>query len=250
MGTIAEKVTNLDHRKVESFSDFDNSIEAQIIKRALDGFDQKDKLIANALKAFTSAHEKAIREEEKREIVKKIESEQALDAVVRLRRAEIEMRVVDFRLKLTQKKFAIALEDLKLKLEEFEGIEEEEYDWNIEKLLILRKNQDNEEAVYRKIYEFSRSMADGTSEVPLRSIRKGDLPDHLTQAINQIKTNMKAFLKDLAEFLMETKIEGQKKVMQICEDPDLAREVALDDAEPAPLKFLATIILKYVNKSV
>ena len=250
MENTAGKVTHLNQSKIEPFFESDNSIEAQIIKRALDGFDQKDKLIANALRTFMSAHEKAVREEEKREIVKKIESEQALDAVVRLRRAEIEMRVADSRLKLTQKKFAIALEDLKLKLEEFEGIEEEEYDWNIEKLLILKKNKENEEAVFRKIYEFARSMADGTSEVPLRSIRKGDLPDHLTQAMNEIKTNMKAFLKDLAEFLMETKIEGQKKVIQICKDPDLAREVALDDEEPAPLKFLATIILKYINKSV
>ena len=61
---------------------------------------------------------------------------------MRLRRAEIEMRAADFRLKLTQKNFSIALEDLKLKMEEFEGIEEEDYDWNIERLLILRKNRD------------------------------------------------------------------------------------------------------------
>jgi hypothetical protein len=35
-----------------------------------------------------NAHEKAVKEEEKREIVKRIESEKALDAVVKLRRAE------------------------------------------------------------------------------------------------------------------------------------------------------------------
>ena len=93
-------------------------------------------------------------------------------------------------------------------------------------------------------------MADGTSEVPLQSIRKGNLPDHLNQAINRIKTNMKEFFMDLADFLLETKMEGQRRVMQICEDPDIAKEVAYDDDEPGPLKFLAAIVLKYVNKSV
>ena len=227
MDAVTKKVTNLDQRKVEPFQD--PGVAAQVIKRALDGFDQKDKAISNAIKVFMSAHEKVAKEEEKREIVKMIESEEALDAVVRLRRAEIELRAAEFRLKLVQKKFGLALEDLKLKLEEFEAIEEEEYDWNIDKLLILRKNKEREEAAFQRIFEFAKSMADGTSEVPLQSIRKGNLPDHLNQAINEIRTNMKEFFKDLADFLLETKIEGQRKVMQICTDPDMAKEVAYDD---------------------
>jgi len=249
MDTIAGKVTHLDQSKVEHFFGPDTGIEAQIIKKVLDNFDQKDKAVSNAIKAFMNDHERAIKEEEKREIVKRIESEEALDAVVRLRRAEIEMRAAEFRLKLAQKKFTIALEDLKLKVQEFEGFDED-CNWNIDKLLIVRRNEENEEAAFQKIFEFARSMADGTSEVPLQSIRRGNLPDHLNQALKPIKTNMKAFFRDLADFLMETKIEGQRKVMQICEDPDFAREVAFGDEELAPLKFLATIILKYVNKSV
>ena len=244
---MAKKVTDFDQRKAEAFQD--PGIEAQVIKRVLEGFDKKDKAILNAIKAFMNAHERAVKQEEKREIVKRIESEEALDAVVRLRRAEIEMRVADNQLKLTQKKFSIALEDLKLKLEEFEGIEEEDYDWNIEKLLILRKNKALEEAAFQRICEFAKSMADGTSEVPLQSIRRGNLPGHLNHATNQIKTNMKDFFKDLADFLLETKIEGQRRVMQICTDPDIAMEVAYGNDEPAPLQFLAAIVLKYINKS-
>jgi len=246
METMREKETSLDRNKVLSFRD--TGIEAQIIKRAMAGFDQKDKAISNVLKAFLEAHEKAVEEEETREIVKRFESEEVLDAVVKLRHAEIELRAAEFRQKLAQKKFTIALEDFKLKVEEFEGFDED-CDWNIEKLLIVRKNKEIEEAAYQKIFEFAKSMADGTSVFPLRSIRRGNLPDHLNQAINEIKTNMKEFFKDLADFLLETEIKGQEKVMEICSDPDIAREVAFDDDGPAPLKFLAAIVLKYVNKN-
>jgi len=250
MDAVTKTVADLDQRKVDTLQDSDTGVETQVIKRALEGFDRKDKAISNAIKGFMSAHERAIREEEKREVIKRIESEEALDAVVRLRRAEIEMRAADLRLKLTQKKFAIAVEDLKLKLEEFEGIEEDEYDWNIEKLLLVRKTKEREEAAFLSIFEFAKSMADGTSEVSLKSIRKGNLPDHLNQAINEIKIDIKEFFRDLADFLLETKMEGQRKVMRICIDSDMAREVASDKDEAKPLRFLANIILKYVDKSV
>jgi hypothetical protein len=246
MDAVTKELSNSDQRKIEVFQE--SGIEPQILKRILDGFDQKDKVVSNAIKAFMNDHNKMAKEKEKREIVKKIESEEAIDAVVRLRRAEIEMRAADFRLKLTQKKFSLALEDLRLKIEEFEGVDED-YDWNIARLLILRKDKTRQEAAFQRICEFSKSMADGTSEIPLQSIRKGNLPDHLNQAINEIKINMKEFFKDLADFLLETKIEGQRKVMRICTDPDMARGVAYDNNEPEPLKFLAEIVLKYVNKS-
>ena len=116
MDAVTKTVVDLDQRKVDTLQDSDTGVETQVIKRALEGFDRKDKAISNAIKGFMSAHERAIREEEKREVIKRIESEEALDAVVRLRRAEIEMRAADLRLKLTQKKFAIAVEDLKLRI--------------------------------------------------------------------------------------------------------------------------------------
>jgi len=82
-------------------------------------------VISNALKGFLDAHERAVKKEEKREVVKRIESEEVIDAVVKLRRAEIELRAAEIRQTLAKKKFAIALEDLKLKAEEFEGFDED-----------------------------------------------------------------------------------------------------------------------------
>lgn len=247
METTEERKEAIEEVKIEPFPGHDIGIETQVIIRALDGFDLNDKAVSNAVKAIMANHEKAVKDKETRDIFKRIASEEALDGVVKLRRAEIELDIAEFRQKLAQKKFDIALEDLRLKIEEFEGIDED-YDWNLKKLLIIRKNKEREKAAFQTIFEFAKSMAAGTSETPLRAIRKGHLPDRLNQPMNEIRTNIRDFFEDLADFLLETATEGQRRVMGICSCPDIAREVAYDEDEPALLRFLAVIGL--ISKSI
>ncbi len=118
------------------------------------------------------------------------------------------------------------------------------------RLLIVKEDKGKEEAAFRKIVEFAKTMADGTSNIPLQSIRDGDLPDDLIQSINQIGVNIREFVKDLADFLLEARVEGHKEVLRICDNPDFAKEVALKSNKPVPLRVLAAMILKFINKEV
>jgi len=240
---------NIDQGVENVHSTSETSIDTQIINKVLNGFDQKDRAVSHAIKEFLNAHQKALKEKETSEFIKRIESEEALDALVQLHRALIGVWASGFRQKIADKNFEIASANLTLKIEEFEEVDE---DWEVSphRLLIVKKDKGKEEAAFRKIVEFAKTMADGTSNIPLQSIRDGDLPDDLIQSINQIGVNIREFVKDLADFLLEAKVEGHKEVLRICDNPDFAKEVALKSNKPVPLRVLAAMILKFINREV
>jgi len=227
----------------------DQDLDAQIVKRVLEGFDAKDKAVSYAVKEFLYNHKNILEEQEPGEVIKRIESDEALDAVVQFHRALIGVFAAEFREKIANKNLEIASDYLKLKIQEFEEVDG---DWQASphRLLILKKDHRKEEAAYRKIVEFVRTMADGTSNIPLQSIREGVLPDDLVETINPIGTNIQEFIKDLAGFLLETKVEGHKEVLRICDDPDFTKMVVTKSNSPAPLRFLAATILRFINKEV
>jgi hypothetical protein len=240
---------NFDQRGDPINSISETSIDAQIINRVLEGFDAKDRVVSHAIKEFLNTHQEILKEKEPGEIIKRIESDEALDAVVQFHRALIRVFAAEFREKIANKNLGIASDNLKLKIEEFEEVDG---DWQASphRLLIVKKDNRKEEAAFRKIVEFAKTMADGTANISLQSIREGILPDDLIQSINQIGTNIREFIKDLADFLLEAKAEGHKEVLRICDDPDFTKEVAMKSNFPTPLRFLAAMILKFINKEV
>lgn len=240
---------NFDQRGEGVHSTSEMSIDTQIINRVLEGFDNKDRPLLAAIKDFIKSHEIALKEKEKRKVIKTIESEEVIDAIIQINRAAIEVMAARTRLSLAEKKFDIASSNLNLKVVEFEEVDDD-WELNVHKLLIVKSDKGKEEAAFRKIIEFAKTMADGTANIPLQSIRDGDLPDDLIQSINQIGVNIREFVKDLTDFLLEAKVEGHKEVLRICDDPDFAKEVALKSNKAIPLRVLAAMILKFINKEV
>ena len=90
-------------------------------------------------------------------------------------------------------------------------------------------------------------MAEGRPEVPLPSIRDGHLPESIEDSIRLVGDTLKAFLKDLAEFLLETKAEGCGTVMSICEEQEVAKVVAFDQNATGLLRFWAAFTLRHVH---
>jgi hypothetical protein len=137
-----------------------------------------------------------------------------------------------------------------MNVEEFEGIDVD-LDWgiNVHKYLIVKESKEKEEAVFRKVFEFSKSMADGSAPLSLESISNGDLPDDVSEVLGHISSGgLKDFLRDLADFLLDTGAEGASEVIRVCRDESAAKAVARNENKPVPLVFLARIFLKYIDK--
>jgi hypothetical protein len=231
----------------ENKASFRPDNDDEIITRAIANFNQKDKAVSYAIKEFLTFHQNGLESEENRQILKKIESAEALDAVVQVHRATIALLAAEFRHGLAQKRFEIASSTLGLKIREFE-VADEDWELRIHKLLLVKSDRKEEDAAFRKIFEFVKSMAEGTAEIPLHSTRLGHLPDSINRSINVVNKNIKGFLADLANFLLETKVEGQEKILSICEDPGTAKEVAFDQDASGLLRFWASITCYYVHK--
>ena len=121
---------------------------------------------------------------------------------------------------------------------EFEDIDPNaEWRLDIHRLLILKKdpNEAGEETLHNA-FEFAKEMANGTAAAALEAIRDGELPDDLEAA--------EEFLRDLADFLLETGPKGHGLAAQVCDDLKTASEVAEDEDMPKPLNFLALMALK------
>jgi hypothetical protein len=163
--------------------------------------------------------------------------------------AGIEMAACRLRLNFAEKKLALAVDRLRMDVEEFEEFDVD-LDWgiNVHKYLIVKENREKEEAAWRKFFEFSKSLAEGSAPLSPESISNGDLPEGLQRELKQIPLNIREFFKDLGEFLLETGVEGRQEMKRVCEDVNVARAFARDEGKPAPLVFLAQIFLKYIQK--
>jgi hypothetical protein len=235
--------------KIKPYVDFNSDLDAQVISRVLEGLNQKDRHIAHAVKDFLENHQKELGKEEPREIVKRVESEEVLDAIVQMHLSGIELAASRLRLNFAEKKFVFAVDRLRMSVEEFEGIDVDlEWGINVHKYLIVKESKEKEEAAFRKVFEFSKSMADGSAPLSLESISTGDLPEDLNHELRQIPGNIKDFFQDLADFLLETGVEGRREMIRVCGDVNVARAFARDEGKPAPLRLLAQIFLRYINK--
>jgi hypothetical protein len=191
---------------IEEYLDLGSDPEARIIDRVLESLNQNDKHIARAVKDFLEIHRKELEKEEPRDIVKKIEAREVFDAIVQIHLAGIELAASRHRLKLAEKKFVFAVDSLRMNVEEFEEINGDlEWGINVHKFLIVRESKEKEEAAFRKLFEFSKAMADGSAPLSLESISRGDLPEDLN---SRIPLNIKEYLHDLADFLLKTGAEG------------------------------------------
>ena len=204
-----------------------SSVDCPIVKEVLQGLDLKDWALSLGIMDFLKVHKMKLEKEESREVLGRIESEEGIDAVVSLFRAFIQRKAALYRLKVANQKYYRAEDDLQIAIEIFEGFEEIP-DWtiNLPKLLIVKENAEKEKMAFYKVYEFAKSMGDRTAPIPLESIRNGELPDDLIEAIKEIpRFNIRKFLEGLANFLLETGADGNCEIIHLCEDIDVLKEI-------------------------
>ena len=250
MSTNLEPTRKSKRIKIKPYADFNGDLDTQVISRVLEGLNQKDRHIAHAVKDFLEIHQKELEKEESREIVKRVESEEVIEAIVQMHLAGIELAACRLRLNFAEKKFVFTVDRLKMNVEEFEEFDVD-LDWgiNVHKYLVVKENREKEEAALGKVFEFSKSMADGSAPLSLESISNGNLPDDVSEILGHISSGgLKDFLRDLADFLLDTRVEGASEVIRVCSDVSAAKAVARNENNPAPLVFLARIFLKYIDK--
>ena len=223
----------------------------RVIKEVLQNFKKKVDWATNqAIDEFLKTYQENLGEEEGREIIKEITSKQAIRAVIHLHRASIELKALKNRLEQADKKCRIAVQNMLLTFVEHEGIDPEgDWDFKPFKLSIVKNPQEEKKAAFQKTYEFIKSMADGSAQIPLESISKRDLPDEIKQLANQLSDiDLEEFLADISQLIIENGDEGKRAIIKMCEDTDAAKQMTTSPDAPAPLKFLAEIITKHVKK--
>lgn len=216
--------------------------EDPIIQQVIARLDLTDKMVRHALKEFLDDRAKALQEEIKAaDILCKVESDEAFEAVVQCLVAQINFNATQRRLKLASEKHEVAKRQVVQVINEYEDLDPSaEWSLNIHRLLLLKPSKNKEEEALPQVFEFAKAMGNGTAAVPLERIRAGEVPDDLK--------GMEEFLKDLADFLLEAKDEGHRRVIAICNDVQAAVEAAQDEGTAKPVQFLALLALKNAKK--
>lgn len=98
-------------------------------------------------------------------------------------------------------------------------------------------NNTQEQAYLTRLLEFSRAMCRGTAAIPLTAIQRGDLPEEL-----KTRRFYCVFLVALAGELNRSKPAVAMFADQLFDNPGLAKSVASDSAQPAPIRQLALLI--------
>ena len=222
----------------------DDAVHNVIVQKIPEGLDLNDKQTRHAFKEFVDDYQKALEQSEEGEILHRLESEEVIDAVVRYHRARINMRAAERYMKVAVEKAEIAKLQLIQAINEHEDLDpEEEWYCNIHHLSLLKKTEDKDaENALLNVVSIAQAMANGMANATLEGISTGEFP-HEWEPLAKLD-GVQAFLRDLADFLIETGAKGQQLVRAIGTDPDIAARVVQGEDWPKPLRALAALVLK------
>jgi len=215
-------------------------ITEHFIETILDGLDQSDRMIRLEIQKFSTVHQMFLEEQiNEDDILHKIESNEAINAIIQLHRAKIELEAAKRWVEHSEKKLEIAEKQMGLAINEYEDIPNENWNIDIHRMLLMKRKLDQD---ILETYEFIKAMANGAPEISLEAIRNGKFPDSL-DAVEKSEVTRK-LLADLADFLIETGSKGHSLVTDTCNSVKTASEIVADESMPIPLRAVAVLTLE------
>lgn len=218
----------------------------RIAERVLEEVNMENKMMRRAANEFLNEYKEALqRDINEEDVLLQVSSKEVIDAIIYCHRTRIELEALKKSVIIAAEKHDIAKRQVIHAINEFEDIDPD-VNWSLDifKLLVFRKTNDDKE-VYRKIFEFTKEIVRGSEETSLSDILEGKIPKDINELIKDTELNQ--FLKDLAEFLMDTGEDGYRLLNAVLTDINLAKEIANDKERPAPVVFMACLALKNIE---
>ena len=219
------------------------------VQMAVDSFEDRDRTTRRAVERFMKHHREAAQEEvNENEVLGRIESDEALEAIVKLHRATILAVAAKERAEVATERAAIAAKEAVLAIREYEDVDPDgQWRFDAHRLLILQGNDTGlGKEELRQIVEFAERMANDDAHHDPDSLRAGEFPVDLADVAAKLTGGgIGDFLADLLEFIAENGDTGRRLVQSVCHDIGTALSVAKSGHMPKPVVFLAQLVIKH-----
>ncbi len=219
------------------------------IERAVaTGLDFNERFVRKAFEKFRDRRREALAEPvDEESVLGPITSEAIKEAVITAWIEDVRHTAAKMVLAVREVALDAAAKQMKLAILEYEDVDPENAPVpDLHRFLLKKspkKNEDgdSEEQIeeYCKLLGFMGALAKGVAPEVLEGLKEGQVPD---QFANEDST--KAFLSDIAEFLVDAGEGGFDVLNAVLEDADMALKVLKDDDAPKPLRFVALMRLK------
>lgn len=180
-------------------------------------------------------------------IIHTVEADQAHDALADCIAKDIESQAAISRYNLAKRKMITAID-------EFEEQLNPEIEWEAEiiqypesgkiEVLLLKSEKVVIDEAIKILFAAIKTLIE-SEEAELEKVADGNFPKAFEAPFDLIKgMKVKELVNDIAQYLLENGQEGRDLARQVCIDLEMAKQIAQDEAKPAPLVFLAKIAVK------
>jgi hypothetical protein len=207
--------------------------------------DTKDVCLRKAVKQWEDAHFDPCMTDPVGELFHAITSPEMMAAAIAWHQADIEENAAINRREVAGVKVRDAMYRFRSALAEIDGvcITSDDMYVNIPRLEVWRSEPAKLKRILpQKVASFCRKLAKG--EIDIGECRKGHIPNDFKEL--QVIGD---FVKDILDFIEAKGEQGAAHVSAICDNGELAQQVAEDEAAPAPIRFLAKSVATSANLS-
>lgn len=201
--------------------------------------DSKDVCLRKAVKQWEDAHYDSLKPDPVGELFHAITSPELAEAAIAWHQADIEENAAILRRDVARLKLRDAMYRFRSALAEIEGVcvASDDLYVIIPRLEVWRSEPEQLKRILpQKVVAFCRSLSKG--ELDMGKIRKGYIPNEFKelQVIGE-------FVKDVIDFMEADGQQGAEHVSSICDNAELAQQLAEDGKAPPPIRFLAQSVV-------